>query len=274
MKKQNMYRAAVPFAFGFALFTLLMLAAAPAARAEWGTLKGRFTVDGAVPAPAALRVDKDQEVCVPGGKQLFSQDLVVDPETKGLANVVVFLTPAAGKKPAVHPDYKPGETVEMINAGCMFAPRVTLLWTQNTLRLKNNDSAGHNMKGNCLANRPFNLTVPANGHIDVATLKKEERLPVEVTCSIHTWMKGWLVVRDNPYMAVTGPDGSFEIANLPEGEWEFTFWHEKSGYVGHEVPVTVDGKKQTWTRGRNKIKIAPSGVDLGEVKVPATSFKK
>ena len=59
----------------------------------------------------------------------------------------------------------------------------------------------------------------------------EERLPGLVDCNIHPWMKGYLLVRDNPYMAVTGNDGSFLIANLPAGEWEFQAWHERSGFV-------------------------------------------
>ena len=84
-------------------------------------------------------------------------------------------------------------------------------------------------------------------------------------------MKAWLVVRDNPYAAVTGPDGSFEIANLPAGEVELQLWHEKAGYIGG---IVVGGKAEETKKGRKKVKIAAAGTDLGVMVLDASMFSK
>ena len=83
-------------------------------------------------------------------------------------------------------------------------------------------------------------------------------------------MKGWIVVKDNPYFAVTDEDGKFEMKNVPAGEWKFTFWHEKSGYVDQ---ITRDGKAEKWKKGRLEVKVDGNGVDLGELKVAAKVFE-
>ena len=53
-------------------------------------------------------------------------------------------------------------------------------------------------------------------------------------------MKARLLVRPDPYFAVSDKDGNFEIKNLPAGtELEFQVWQEKSGYV---EKAKIDGK--------------------------------
>jgi hypothetical protein len=84
-------------------------------------------------------------------------------------------------------------------------------------------------------------------------------------------MKSWILVRDNPYFAVTDKDGKFEIKDVPEGEWQFQVWQEKSGYL---TDVKVGGKKTTWAKGRLTQKFAGKDVDLGEILVGEANFKK
>src|SRR5689334_942297 len=43
----------------------------------FGTLKGRFKLVGAAPERNTLRIDKEQEVCAPGGKPVYEESLVV-----------------------------------------------------------------------------------------------------------------------------------------------------------------------------------------------------
>jgi len=50
-------------------------------------------------------------------------------------------------------------------------------------------------------------------------------------------MRGWLVVLDHPYAAVTGADGHFAIADVPPGDYTVAVWHEVLGRM--ERPVTV-----------------------------------
>jgi hypothetical protein len=78
-------------------------------------------------------------------------------------------------------------------------------------------------------------------------------------------MKSYLIARDDPYFAVTGKDGSFEIANLPAGEEiEFQVWHERSAAGISAGPVS---------KGRFKVKVPADGVeDMKVIEVPAGEF--
>ncbi len=79
-------------------------------------------------------------------------------------------------------------------------------------------------------------------------------MPVKVGCSIHPWMGGWIVVRGDPYAAISDKDGHFTIADLPAGkELEFQLWQEK---VGFPKEVEVDGVKVD-AKGRFKLKLEP-----------------
>ena len=84
-------------------------------------------------------------------------------------------------------------------------------------------------------------------------------------------MKAWLVIRSNPYGAVSKADGTFEIKNLPAGDVELQIWHEKVGYVGE---MTVNGKAEKIAKGRKKITVAGGDNDLGEMVLDANLFKK
>ncbi|MEZ6107850.1 MAG: hypothetical protein R3B96_17480 [Pirellulaceae bacterium] len=47
--------------------------------------------------------------------------------------------------------------------------------------------------------------------------REPENTPVLVVCSAHPWMTGRVLVRDEPYVAISGETGEFEIKNSPEG---------------------------------------------------------
>jgi hypothetical protein len=134
--------------------------------------------------------------------------------------------------------------------------------------MANSDDIGHNCKIDTLVNPPINYTLPAKGKLEHRFLLAE-RLPVRVSCSIHPWMSAWLLIRDNPYMAVSDDNGKLVIRNLPVGTWSIQFWHEKAGYVSE---VAQDGKKTEWKRGRLEIEIKPGANDLGSVTLAQTVF--
>jgi hypothetical protein len=92
-----------------------------------------------------------------------------------------------------------------------------------------------------------------------------------VTCNIHPWMKAWLLVRPNPYAAVSKADGTFEIPGVPVGEVELQFWHEKAGYIGE---MTLGGKPEKAAKGRKKVAVAAAGTDLGEIVLAPGVFSK
>jgi plastocyanin len=233
---------------------------------EWGTIKGKFVFGGEAPSPAALNADKDVEVC--GKHKLVSEELVVGTD-KGVANVVVFVRDKGVK---VHPDSAAAKTDKVVldNKNCRFEPHVAFVQAGQMLVLKNSDTVGHNSNIATLKNSPSNSLVPAGGESPL-TFKDDEAIPAQVTCNIHPWMKAWLVVRTNPYAAVSKADGSFEIKNVPVGEVELQMWHEKAGYIGE---IKVGGAAEKTAKGRKKVKVAAAGTDLGEITLGADLFKK
>jgi len=238
--------------------------------AGWGNLKGQFVLKGGAPAARKIVADKDVAYC--GKHDLVDESLVVGSDG-GIQNIVVFLYPKRGTKVPVAPSYKKaeGQTVVVDNAGCRFSPHVSTYWTKQKLVLKNSDQVGHNVSVSTFTNSAINPLIPAGAALDIKTFKKTERLPVPTKCSIHPWMTGYLLIRDNPYMAVTDIDGKFEIKDIPAGKWDFQFWQESAGYVKN---VTIAGKKTSWRRGRVSQTINDgSTVDLGKVSVDVSLFK-
>ncbi len=236
---------------------------------EWGDVSGTFQFKGEIPEASRIVVTKDAEVC--GKHNLVDPSLVVNADNKGVANVVVYMY--LGKRddpPAIHESYSETAKSEVAldNINCEFQPHIALVRTSQTLLIGNKDSVGHNTKIACSKNREFNPIVPANGSVK-AELTEVERQPVAVSCSIHPWMKGWVVAKDNPYFAVTDKDGKFVIKNVPAGEWTFQVWHEKVGYVDQ---VTKEGSTEKWKKGRVEVKVTADGVDLGTCEIDAASF--
>jgi plastocyanin len=233
---------------------------------EWGTLKGRFVFGGTPPASSELKADKDVEVC--GKHKLFAEELVVG-DDKGIANVVVFVR---DKKVKVHPDLAAAasEPVVLDNKDCRFQPHVAFVQVGQPLVIRNSDSIGHNSNVQTIKNAASNNLIAAGGDTKVV-FTSDEAVPAQVTCNIHPWMKAWVVVRDNPYCGISKADGTFEIANLPAGEVELQFWHEKAGYIAE---AKVDGKAEKLARGRKKVKVASGENDLGEWVLDANAFSK
>ncbi|MGQ0634675.1 MAG: SpaA isopeptide-forming pilin-related protein [Planctomycetaceae bacterium] len=206
-----------------------------------GTFTGTIVLDGDVPqlTPAASKNDptvKDPQVCLANG-DVPNESLVVDPKSKGIKNVFVYLAKApegaAGAK-------GPGLPIDFDQQNCRFLPHALLVHAPVTVLVKSNDGVPHNTRTSPLRNDAFNQTIPANDRKGVELkYKKPERLPVEVKCDFHPWMKAYHLVLDHPYMAVTDENGKFTISDLPAGKHEFIIWQEKKGYLNKKYEVEI-----------------------------------
>jgi len=235
----------------------------------WATLKGRFVFDGTPPEMQPYNVNKDQATCTSGGKAPLQETLLVDSATQGIANVAIYVRKAS----RVHESAQPTEeTVTFDQKGCVFLTHVFPLTLGQTIAIKNSDNVGHNT--NIEGKNGFNQTIPAGEAIDFKP-QKEEAVPVGVRCSIHPWMVAYFLPRKDGYVAITEPDGSFEIGNLPAGEeLEFQVWHESaSGPGGSLVLSTPEAKQLKWSsKGRFKMKLAEGEVKELEITAPAAAF--
>jgi plastocyanin len=242
------------------LMTVGIFGLASVAQAQqWGDLEGTFLFKGTPPTPAKINPTKDPEFC--GKHPLVEEQVVVNKENNGLQNVVVYLADAT--KPKIHPDYEKDAKAEvkLDNENCRFAPHVAAIRTGQTLLLGNKDPIGHNTKADFFANTPFNDLIPAGGSTK-KTFAKAEGTPSPISCSIHPWMTAYLLIREDPYFAVSDKDGKIAIKNLPAGEHTFVVWSNK--FI---TKPTVDGKAVDWARGRVKINIKAGANSLGKVEV-------
>lgn len=203
---------------------------------------------------------------------MIENELVVGKDG-GLKNAFLFLyLSRKPQEPPIHPSYEKSaeDKIELDNVNCMFVPHVVFLRTTQKVLAKNSDPKGHNTQNNSRVN-PFNPLIPPKGEVEIG-LKGPEKLPTKVTCNIHPWMIAHMIVRDEPYVAITDEKGNFEIKNMPEGEWEFQFWHERCGYMTgleKDGKAVMEGRPATVT-----LKVTNGEIlDLGKLTIAADSLK-
>lgn len=215
---------------------------------EWGGITGRVVLSGEQPAldnlvNAGGANVKDAAVCAV--KSIPDETLVVDPKSKGIANVVVYLR----RKPeTIHPSLEKSAapTVLYDQIGCRFVPHVIVARTDQTVNVVSADAVAHNTRGTPIKNDGFNFLLSPVDRIGVnVPFKSAESLPTEIRCDIHPWMKGYWMIVDHPYATVTAADGTFSIPLLPPGEHELRVWHEGAGYLDKSLMVTVTAGQET-----------------------------
>jgi len=123
--------------------------------------------------------------------------------------------------------------LEVDQPACTFIPHAVALREGQVLVAKNSSGIGHNFKwtGNPAINPGGNSLLPPGTSKEIDDLKAD-RIPIQIECNIHPWMKGWARVFDHPYYAVTDDDGNFAIKNAPAGDYRIKYWHGSAGWIG------------------------------------------
>lgn len=260
----------------FLMVCLAVLSSAGFCFADGSSFKGQFIYDGAPPTMKELPATaKDKADCGDPSMKVPDETYVINPENKGFGNIIVYLTvPMGGKKPPASADLAKLKDAEILfdNKMLRFQPHVLVVLTGQKIVLGNSDKISHNTNisfAGGLGNTASNEALPPGGKI-TKVYPKEERVPTNVACNVHPYMKAYMLVRDNPYFAVSDKDGKFEVKNVPDGEWQFTVWQEKSGYV---TTVKVGDKATTWAKGKLTQKFAGKEVDLGKILVSPKNFE-
>jgi len=149
---------------------------------------------------------------------------------------VVYLESASGSVAAAA-----DKQAVMDQKGLLFQPHVLVVQTGTTVEFLNSDKVQHNVfwpsisgdkkKGHNMGTwpqgekRPFKFTDPG---------------VVSLLCNVHPEMAGYIIVSPTPYFAETGADGAFTLANVPDGDYTITAWHEGKKTQSKKISVKGD----------------------------------
>jgi len=159
-------------------------------------------------------------------------------KVNGVSGVSVVYLEAAGKTfPA------PEQHVVIDQKGLLFQPHVVVVQVGTTVDFLNSDNVAHNV---------FWPSISGDkkaGH-NLGTWPKGEKKPykfekagvVPLLCNVHPEMSGYVVVTPSPYYAETDASGNYKIADVPDGKYTVTAWHEGAKPQSKPVDVTADTK--------------------------------
>ena len=207
------------------------------------TLQGKITFTGTVPEPKIFELRRyyDREYCGAlsdghGHRLLKEVNLGSD---GGLKDVVVVVEGIEKGKPFTATD------AEVEASLCQFLPFVTVVNDKRRITVFNRDPVSHDIQGYAYDQSGVDIVLhrPAlhvSGTTDVVQLVKGRKV-FTMQCGMHPYMQNWGYAIDNPYYAVTGPNGSFTIGDLPEGIYHVKAWHPVLGTQERTVTVTANG---------------------------------
>jgi len=192
--------------------------------ASAASITGKVSFAGKKPARKPINMASEEAECLRLHKSKPMEEDVVVNDNGTLANVFVYVKAGLEGKQFAPPESK----VRIDQAGCTFVPRVFGIRSGQALEVVNSDPVSHNIHPMPKNNREWNQQqAPGAEPLEREFARAEVMIPVK--CNIHSWMKSWIGVTEHPYYAVTGPEGAFELLNLPPGAYTVEAWHEVLG---------------------------------------------
>jgi hypothetical protein len=198
-----------------------------------GSISGTVHFTGKRPARKVIDMS-NEPACVAAHKARVLDESVRISSAGQLANAFIYVKSGLeGKRFDV-----PADPVKIDQNGCWFHPRVLGIQVLQSLHVTNSDPVTHNIHPMAQVNREWNHSQGAGDPaINRKFVKPEIMIPVK--CNIHSWMHAWIGVVDNPFFAVSKPDGSYTIANLPPGTYTIGIWQESLGTQEQQVAVAA-----------------------------------
>jgi plastocyanin len=213
-------------------------AAAPAAAAVAGsaTVTGKVAFEGTAPTMEKLKMEADAFCKSAHAEPVYSQEVVVNANNT-LQWVFVYVKEGVtGTYPA------PTTAVTIDQHGCQYRPHIFGIQAGQPLKIINSDGTLHNIHALPKTNAEFNIGQPFKGMETVKKFDKPE-VPLRFKCDVHKWMGAYAGVFTHPFFAVTNDQGTFEIKNLPPGNYVIEAWQEKYGAQTQNVTISgTEGK--------------------------------
>jgi len=200
-----------------------------------GSISGTVIYEGKVPKLPAIKMAADPG-CAKKHATAPQSEMLVLGDGNTMGNIFVQVNGVPGSHTA------PSTAAVIDQDGCQYKPHVLGVMKGQKLTIKNSDGLLHNVHALPKVNKEFNMAMPGSRTEADVTFNEAEEM-FKIKCDVHPWMNAYVAVVDHPYYAVTGPDGSFTLENLPPGTYTIEAWHEK-----------YDVMEQTITIGDNETK--------------------
>jgi hypothetical protein len=191
-----------------------------------GVVRGIVKFVGTPPAMSKIRA----EPCHDGASGEIADESVVVNGNGTLRNVFVYIegagrgTDGIAREPAL---------LDQVN--CTYVPHAVGLQVGQMLNARSSDPTLHNVHVLADRNRATNFGLTGAGQQKQLSFAEPEFIPVK--CDVHPWMLAYIGVFENPYFAVTGEDGTFELTRLPAGRFKLVAWHERYGRLEQDVII-------------------------------------
>ena len=156
------------------------------------------------------------------------------------ADAVVYVAAIAGKT------FPAPKHAKMDQMNLVFSPHVLPVLVGTTVDFKNSDAVLHNVFSADACADKFNLGTWPKGESKSFTFKRE--CAATLLCKVHPEMEAFVVAVPTPYFAVTKADGSYDIADVPDGGYTVKVWHPK--LKATQKAVKVAGRDRGRLRDR------------------------
>ena len=198
-----------------------------------GDVSGRIVFHGTKPKGRKISMDSDPGCPVAG----TTFEPVITGKDGGLGNAFVYIESGFSGKHFEPPQ----QPVVLDQHGCMYSPHVVGVMVGQMFDIQNSDKVSHNIHPMPHNNREWSAQ-QSPGVPDIQHKFAHPDIMIPVKCNVHSWMHAYIGVVDNPYYAVTKPDGTFDFKNVPPGDYTVGVWHETLGEQKQTVHVDPSGK--------------------------------
>jgi Polysaccharide lyase family 4, domain II len=228
------------------ILTILFFAAAGKASAQngytvihvtnGGTIAGTVKWSGPEPSGLDVTVNKDPQVCDPESHKTVNMERMVIGPHGGVANTIVYISNISQGKAMDLPMPRRG----LDQKHCRYEPHILLVPENAELTMKSSDAVLHTVHMDGAAS--FNVPFPFTDRVIVRNMDTPGL--VNLRCNGgHVWMNAEMMVVSHPYYAVTDLNGSFELDDVPPGDYKVVAWHEGWHILGRENAIDVFSQK-------------------------------
>jgi len=208
-----------------------------------GTLKGRVFLNGPPPPDRVYHlifspnIDFCRGISDGDGNRILKE--FQTSADGGFQDVIIAIVGVKKGKPF-------GMTPIVWLEDCEMRPFVTPVRNNHPVTIASNDPVVHGIQGYSLDSdytfQMFNKPVPPKSNVQEKIHFREGHYIFRTQCGMHDYMQSWGLAVGNPYFAVTDQNGSFEIVNVPPGEYDVIAWHPHMDVQAQPVTIQANGE--------------------------------